>query len=930
MAQLRTCPDCGANITSDAPDGACPACALRGALSPMADLNAGTRLHYFADYEIIEEIGRGGMGVVFRARQVSLNRDVALKMILTGRLASESEVNRFIQEAQAAAGLRHPNIVEVYEVSSYQGHHYYSMELIEGQNLAELVKEVPMPARKAAECMKAVADAIHFAHERGTLHRDLKPTNILIDVFGLPRITDFGLARREQIDAHLTTSGQVIGTPAFISPEQAQGSSTAIGPRSDLYSAGAVLYYMLTQRAPFAADSLAALLDLVVHQDPVSPRALNPSIPRDLETICLKCLEKDQARRYSSAKTLSEDLDHFIRAEPVIARPTSAAHRAWRWCARNRTISGSIAAIAFVLVAGVLVSTRQALRAKAEAAKSKQTAQFLQDMLQGVGPSVALGHDTTMLREILDKTAMRIDSELKAQPEVREDLQAIIGNVYNELGLYEKAEEMHRKVLATATTLWGSEHLEVANALINLANALQGQGKLPEAEALDRRALAVRKKRLGNDHPDVAMSLEGLAEVLGLEGKLKEAEASLREVVTMQKKLLGNEHLDVATSVQNLGQTLRVEGRLPQAESLEREALSIRRKRLGDDHPDVATSLNGLAIVLDEEGKFDEAERMHRQALALRRKFLDPDHPLIAESLNNLASVLSDENKLAESETAYIEALRIEKKVLGAEHREVANSLNNLALLFRDEGKLSDAEQTQREALAVWRKSFGLEHPQVATALNNLAAILRDENKLQEAETDQRAALAMQQKLLGTENSSVARSLYNLGGILSSENKLGEAEEVLQEAVTMRRKLLGAGDLDVAAALERQAEVMSAAGRLDEEDALLRECLAIREQRLPDGWPTFNARSELGGNRLEYKKYAEAEPMLLAGYNGLNKRAAKIPAWGKHYIKDSIQRLIRFYEETARVDEVAKWKQRLAQEAEPVATTESGAETQKP
>lgn len=447
MTQLRICPECGAELSSDAPGGACPACALRGALLPETgdgtapypppDLTSspGTKVHYFGDYELMEEVGRGGMGVVYRARQVTLNRDVALKMILAGRLASEAEVKRFFHEARAAAKLQHPNIVAVHEVGLQDGQPYYSMDFIEGSNLEQLVRQHPLPAQQAAEYVRAVAEAIHFAHEHGTVHRDLKPTNILIDIFNQPRITDFGLARCAQLDPHLTTSGQILGTPAYISPEQAQAKTEAVGPQSDIYSIGAVLYHLLTQRPPFAAESLPVMLDLVVHREPVSPRALNPSVPRDLETICLKCLQKEPGRRYRSAQDLSDELGRFIRGDPILARPPSVAERAWRWCARNRALSASLGTAAFLLVAGVLVSTWQAVRAKAEAAKCQQVALFLQDMLKGVGPSVALGRDTKMLREILDQTAERVGRELKNQPEVRADLQAIIGNVYRDLGL---------------------------------------------------------------------------------------------------------------------------------------------------------------------------------------------------------------------------------------------------------------------------------------------------------------------------------------------------------------------------------------------------------------------------------------------------------------------------------------------------------------
>jgi tetratricopeptide (TPR) repeat protein len=504
------------------------------------------------------------MGVVYRARQVSLNRDVALKMILAGQLASETEVKRFIREAQVAANLRHPNLVAVHEVNVHEGQYYYSMELIEGRNLAQMVRQQPLPAKLAAHYVRIVADAIQFAHQHDTLHRDLKPTNILIDVFDQPRITDFGLARRAHFDPHLSTSGQIVGTPAFMSPEQAEAKTEAVGPLSDVYSAGGVLYYLLTQRPPFAAESLPALLDLVVHREPVSPRALNPSVPRDLETTCLKCLEKDAARRYRSAQELSDELGRFSRGEPILSRPPSVAERAWRWCARNRALSASLGTAAFLLVAGAVVSTWQAVRAKAEAARSQQISHFLQDMLKGVGPSVALGRDTKMLREILDQTAERIGKELKGQPVVEAELRATIGDVYLELAEYTKAEAMHRQALKLARQVYGQEHPEVATSLDNVSTVLYRQGKLAEAETVSRQALAANRRLYGSEHEYVTAALNNLACVLCAEDKLAEAEAIVREVVAAERKLHGSDHPDVATSLNNLAKILADEGKIPE------------------------------------------------------------------------------------------------------------------------------------------------------------------------------------------------------------------------------------------------------------------------------------------------------------------------------------------------------------------------------
>jgi TRAP transporter TAXI family solute receptor len=292
-----------------------------------ATLSAGLRGRRFGDYDLLEEIASGGMGVVYRARQRSLNRIVALKMILAGQLASRVEVERFQREARAAANLRHRNIVMVHEVGEEEGQHYFSMDFIEGKNLAEIVRPGPLPAQQAARYMKKIAEAIHYAHQQGTLHRDLKPANALVDRDDEPMITDFGLAKRREDDSRLTHARDILGTPSYMSPEQASGDWDKVGAASDIYSLGAMLYELLTGRPPFRAESPTETVLQVLSEEPTSPRRLNPKVPRDLETIALKCLEKDPARRYPTALALAEDLGRFLEGEPIRAKPVGILAR---------------------------------------------------------------------------------------------------------------------------------------------------------------------------------------------------------------------------------------------------------------------------------------------------------------------------------------------------------------------------------------------------------------------------------------------------------------------------------------------------------------------------------------------------------------------------------------------------------------------------
>ncbi|MFT7642049.1 MAG: serine/threonine protein kinase [Pirellulaceae bacterium] len=274
----------------------------------------------FGDYELLEELGRGGMGVVYRAHQTSLNRTVAIKMILRGQLASQADIDRFQVEAEAAARLNHPGIVPVYEVGQQDGRPYFSMNYVAGQTLADRLIDGPLVGRDAARILVAVARAIHYAHRQGVLHRDLKPSNILLDVKGNPLVTDFGLAKRVTEAESLTRTGSVLGTPAYIAPEQAAGDRGQVGPSSDVYSLGSILYHMLTGRPPFQAASAVDTILLVLEQDPVPPRVLNPKADRDLEMIALRCLQKPPDLRYSTADSLADDLEAYLNDEVVSAR----------------------------------------------------------------------------------------------------------------------------------------------------------------------------------------------------------------------------------------------------------------------------------------------------------------------------------------------------------------------------------------------------------------------------------------------------------------------------------------------------------------------------------------------------------------------------------------------------------------------------------
>src|SRR5437870_9674791 len=401
---IRVCRKCGAKIFSDAPRGLSTACALETALGIFADPVAAGDLSAVAsakadgggsaenvqtnnahaspdskttthiakvlgelgDYELLEEIGRGGQGVVFRARQKSLNRTVALKIIGLGQWASKAHVKRFRREAEAAASLDHPSIVPIYEVGERDGSCYFSMKFVEGGQLDEVSRRTPMSIRHAAELIAKVARTVHYAHEHGILHRDIKPGNILLDDKGEPHLTDFGLARLVETESTMTRTLEVLGTPSYMAPEQAAGNNTQLTGATDVYGLGAVFYQLLTGQPPFAGGTTYETIKLLLDTEPRQPRLLNPKIDRDLSTICLKCLEKEPAKRYASAQLLAEDIERFLRDEPIRSRRSSRLEHLWLWCKRKPLVASLTAALILVVAIGLASALWELRRVQAE------------------------------------------------------------------------------------------------------------------------------------------------------------------------------------------------------------------------------------------------------------------------------------------------------------------------------------------------------------------------------------------------------------------------------------------------------------------------------------------------------------------------------------------------------------------------------------
>ncbi|HUA58659.1 MAG TPA: serine/threonine-protein kinase [Verrucomicrobiae bacterium] len=812
-------------------------------------------------YKILEQIARGGMGVVYRAeQQYPVRRTVALKVIRPG-MDSAHVIARFQAERQALALMDHPNIARALDAgATSQGRLYFVMEMVDGIPVSEYCQKHELGLHQRLELFISVCQAIQHAHQKGVIHRDIKPSNILVTVYDgkpVPKVIDFGIAKamhQPLTERSLHTQvGTAIGTFEYMSPEQAGSFGDDIDTRSDVYALGAVLYELIAGSTPLDRASLRnggelEIMRRIREEDPPPPsvRQTDPKLSRavrgDLDWVVMKALEKDRARRYETVNALGLDLRRFLEGEPVEAAPPSHWYRMGKFARRHRMGLLTAAAFGLLLLAGVVVITWMAMRAIRAEQAATAVNNFLQnDLLEQASPENQTSRPDPDLkvRAALDRAAARIEGRFDRQPAVEAGIQNTIGRTYLSLGVYPEGRKHLERALDLERRVLGAANPKTLKTGWLLGWTALVQGRYAEAGALIDQTLQVQRRVLGPEHPDTLTSMNTLAGVYSAQGKFADEEAIERKLLEIRRRVLGPQHRDTLASIFMLAVSCRRQGKLAEAQALFQQSLEIQRRVMGPEDPGTTITMNSLAIVYQVQDDFPRAEALFQQTLEIQRRVLGSEHPNTVVTMGNLAEIYYAEGRYAQAETLQIQAVEVERRVLGPQHPNTLVFSNDLALSYAAQGKYPAAEALFNQTLETQRRVLPPGHSRTLQTLSNLAELYQMEGKYALAQADAEQVLAGRRKSLGLEHPETMNAAAGLALAYQAQGKFAESEPLAREAFETDRR------------------------------------------KRPDDWQRFLAESLLGASLAGQKKYADAEPLLLEGYQGMIARKARmeVPDW---------------------------------------------------
>jgi eukaryotic-like serine/threonine-protein kinase len=790
----------------------------------------------FADrFQLVRKLGEGGMGQVWLAEQTSpVRRQVALKLIKAG-MYDEAVVQRFRSERQSLAIMDHPAIAKVFDAgATAQGQPYFVMEYVPGLPITEYCDQKKLKIRDRLELFVQACDGVQHAHQKAIIHRDLKPANILVvEVDGkpVPRIIDFGLAKATTAqvagESIFTQIGHFVGTPGYMSPEQADPGLQDVDTRTDVYSLGVVLYVLLAGLQPFETrqrqkQPLDELLRKLCEEEPPRPSAkvstdrdasaataqargtepgqLVSLLRGDLDWITIKALEKDRARRYGAPSELAADVRRHLNHEPVEARPASAGYRLRKYARRHRVAVGVVAGLVLLLTAFSVLQalqlrriTRERDRATRERDRATRITDFMTGMFKVSDPSEARGNSVTA-REILDKASNDMQKGLAKDPEVQSQMTQVMASTYTNLGLYPRAYELAKRALDARIGLLGPDDPKTLESMAQLGWILNRQGKYAEAEKIERQALAGERRILGPEDPLTIETMANLAFIVQGPGDFGQGEKLAREVIEVATRRLGPESALVLRSMSNLGAALWNQARYAEAEQEFRRLLDADRRVSGSDHPETLKTMSVLALSIESQGRLAEAEQMYREVLATQQRVLGPDHPATIGTMFNLAGLLSIEGRQADAEKLGRETLAIQVRVLGPENPYTLMSKGNLAETLFKQGHVQEAEELQREILATMVRTLGPEHPNTLQAQTSLARTLISKLHYAEAEKNARQAFDALIRTMGPQHPFTVDALQQLGTAMAHDHRYPEASKLFRDVIEKQDTSKGQGD----------------------------------------------------------------------------------------------------------------------------------------
>ena len=741
------------------------------------DLPAGSQV---GNYTIDRVLGEGGFGTVYLAHQEHpVKRRVALKIIKPG-MDTRQVIRRFEQERQALAVMDHPGIARVFDAgTTAAGRPFFVMEFVDGSPITDYCDEHRLNIRRRLRLFERVCMAVQHAHQKGVIHRDIKPSNVIVttvDGRPEPKVIDFGIAKAVDQDgaAHtqVTQAKQILGTPQYMSPEQASFDNTGIDTRTDVYSLGVLLYELLTGATPFDTAALkkariaeleriirdqeppkpsSRVVDLADASDPIAAaRRLDAhrlwrSLKGDLDWVTMRAMEKDPARRYPTAFAFAEDLRRYLRNDPVEAgppaRPTGSPSSSDETPSRSPPRRSSCSHSAGFAVGAVFYAVnerRSAERLADELAKSQAIADFAQSIITGVDPATARGEDTTLLKSVLDGAAERVNEELAEHPEAAVETFNVIGNTYMQIGDYEEAERIFKRATALADIELGDEHAQTLHARANLASAFVEVSRFEEAITIMEPVYETRRRVLGEFHPETISSLSLLGTMYHRVGRDLDAAPILESVLEMRTESLGPEHGDTLTTANNLAMTYADLGRLEDAAALLESVLESQKETLGEDHPQTLATINNLAGMYGDLDRVEEAEQMLLLAIEIKSRVLEPDHPSILISRGNLAGSYNDQGRHQEAYELYKQVYDTCLDTLGDKDMRTLAAMNGVAFSLIKLERFEDAEPYAAQAAALFREVAGDEHPTTVMLQSNVFGVWvdmgRDEQVLDEIE----------------------------------------------------------------------------------------------------------------------------------------------------------------------------------------------------